>query len=331
METALAWFGDNWQRLTISLGVFVVALAVLLSLRWIAMRAVESRLGVVPWLTPRLVFGQLRGLSLVLAIVAAAGLAIIPFPATAGAKQFMERSLLSVLVVVLGMSAYVIVETLYSTWSRSLRLPYEIVNLNANVVRIVVIALFLLVLLGIWGLPTTPIAILLAAVLIAGVFAMRRALENWVTYALYLVNRSAHIGDHIRLDTEEEGVVIGMSWQCIVLRTDDGRQITIPMTKFVQATVTNFGRPIRSQQRAFYRAVEYVTSDLPQTRAELREWLRREPMWSVYWQVFNVWVRDGLGDTDVATTISRIDPSKFPLEGLRAALLETLNRQLPVR
>jgi hypothetical protein len=136
---------------------------------------------------------------------------------------------------------------------------------------------------------------------------------------------------HVRLDTGEEGLVSAIAWQAVTLRSDDGRQITIPLSKFTGSTVTNFGRPVQGPQRRFHQAVGFVTPTpfLPETLLELRDWLLQDPLREIYQRLFYEWVRNGMGDTDLASDLERLEASKFTSEGLRSTLTEPVKRRLP--
>lgn len=163
------------------------------------------------------------------------------------ASPFILRYLLvlvfaSISVVVVRIISYLLIDMLFTRWSR--KQPSELLRL--------VIAVFL------YGISTSLIlrfvlhadiaAIITTSALITAIagFALQATLGNLFEGLSVQIHQPFHIGDRVRVG-EFYGVVESLTWRAVLVRQEDGTEITIPNNMLAQGALQVFrsDRPVR--------------------------------------------------------------------------------------
>jgi small-conductance mechanosensitive channel len=116
-------------------------------------------------------------------------------------------------------------------------------TLPQTFIRIVVLALGLVMVLGVLGIPITPILTALGIGGLAVALALQDTLSNLFAGFYVTMGRQIRIGDYIQLDSGPEGFVADISWRTTTMRTTDNNLTIVPNAKLAQAVVTNFQLP----------------------------------------------------------------------------------------
>ena len=331
MSNWSVWLGSHWEGVALAIGMMFIAMVLGLLVRWRVSHLIHSQGRGLPWITHEAILKGLRLPTLVVIAAGAGYVGVVAAPVSGDWKILATRIFATSLILLTATVVTRLASNMVVRWAEETKLPYRIVGTIVWLVRSIIVFILLVFVLGVWEIPTTPLVLVLAVFLFGGVVALRSHLPNLITYTLLMAGPSAQKGDLVRLGTGEEGIVSAITWQAITLRSDDGSQITVPLSIYTQSKVTNFGRPILETQRRFHRAVPFVTPTpfLPETRAELRDWMLQHPLREIYHRLFYVWVRDGMGDPDLASDLEDLNVSKFTLGGLRSTLVELAERRLP--
>ena len=115
------------------------------------------------------------------------------------------------------------------------------ISLALNAVRCVVALVGILTILDIWGAPTQPIVIVLAASLFILGLALRNTIDNLLGGLEIIFGKHIKVGYLIRLGSGEAGYVAQISWTKTILKTSEGNLVIVPNGKLMTNTVVNYG------------------------------------------------------------------------------------------
>jgi hypothetical protein len=202
-------------------------------------------------------------------------------------------------------------------------------------------------LLDVWGAPTTPIILLLAAVILIVALAFRDVLANLFSGFQLAQGEQIKVGDFVKLESGESGYVTDVTWRNTQIRALDGNLILVPNNRLVQSTVINYGRPLRKATRPFRFYTRLYLKEVTGLKAnnlvELANMLKKVPDSVIYYHThhfleeyhyltpepandFALWVSDELGDEVLGEKLASIDTFDFPTIGALRARIEGVIR-----
>lgn len=116
-------------------------------------------------------------------------------------------------------------------------------GLLLGLIRGSIIVVGLLISLSILGISIAPILTALGVGGVAVALAIKDTLENLFA-GLYLLSEGAlKVGDMIRIDSGQEGVILDIGWRTTKIKTGQSNTLLIPNSKLSQSLVTNFNLP----------------------------------------------------------------------------------------
>ncbi|MFC1846218.1 DUF5752 family protein [Chloroflexota bacterium] len=223
-------------------------------------------------------------------------------------------------------------------------------NLIVNIIRIAISVVGFLILLDMWGVPTTPILLFLFAVVLLAVLACRNLIVNIFSGLQLARGEQIEIGDFVRLGTGEEGYITEIAWRTTQIRALDGNLIIVPNSRLLQSTVVNYGRPLVKAKAPFkfYSLVHLkeLTGLHASNLTELVSILKKVPGTVIYYHThnfleeyqyltpepsndFSLWVTDELGNEVLGEKLASIDTFGFPtIEALRARIISVIEDYL---
>lgn len=138
----------------------------------------------------------------------------------------------------------------------------------AQITRVVIIVLFLLVMLPIFGIPTAALLTLGGASTIVIGFATKDTLANFLGGLMIYWDRPFSVGDWIRSpDKEIEGTVEDIGWRLTRIRTFDKRPLYVPNGFFSNISIEN---PSRMTNRRIKTNIGVRFSDAAKVPAMLQ-------------------------------------------------------------
>ncbi len=267
-----------------------------------------------------------------------------------GIKSITGKLFGSLFIVSLGWVATTMSEQLLRFHLSKVRAPSRTITFVVNVVRITVIAISVLAILDIWGMPTSPLLLLIGIAVLAGALAFRDAVPNLVAGLQLNAVQQIKVGDYIKMETGEEGYVTEISWNNTYIKTLDEKIVIIPNSRLLRDTVINYGRPLKKAEEPFrfYTRVHLteLTGLKAKNLAELVDILKSVPDGVIYYHThsfleqhnylvpepandFAVWVTDALGDEVLGERLASIDTFAFAnLEALRDRLVGIIEEYL---
>ncbi|MDW8109977.1 MAG: mechanosensitive ion channel family protein [Candidatus Kryptonium sp.] len=153
-------------------------------------------------------------------------------------------------------------------------------SLFANLARIVVFTIGILVILHSLGISITPVLTALGVGGLAVALALQDTLSNLFAGLHIILTRQIKPGDYIRLESGEEGYVVDITWRNTTIRELPNNYIIIPNSKLAQAIVKNYFMPEKEMSIPVQVGVSY-DSDLEKvervTLEVAREVMREVP------------------------------------------------------
>ena len=335
------WLTKNWLYVVVPLVVFLATYVVGLWVRRIVYRAF-NRWAVGKWEGSQLVIQTTRTPFIYWFLILGAFIAIQVSKLDSAGKILADKILASFFVfsliwVVVSLSTKIL--RLYIGKVKWLQ-PSE--NLIVNVVRITIAVVGALVLLDVWGAPTTPIILLLAAVILIAALSFRDVLANFFSGFQLAQGEQIKVGDFIKLESGDSGYVTDVTWRNTQIRALDGNLILVPNSRLVQGTVINYGRPLKKATRPFRFYTRLYLKELTgltaSNLAELANILKEVPESVIYYHThhfleehhyltpepandFALWVSDELGDEVLGEKLANIDIFDFlTIDALRARI-----------
>jgi small-conductance mechanosensitive channel len=335
------WLTKNWLYVVVPLIVFLATYVVGLWVRRVAFRAFNRWAG-GKWEGSQIIIQTTRSPFIYWFLILGAFIAIQVSKLDSSGKVLADKILASLFVfsltwVVVSLSVKIL--KLYIGKVPRLQ-PSE--PLIANIVRITIAVVGALILLDVWGAPTTPIILLLAAVILIAALAFRDLLANLYSGFQLAQGEQIKVGDFIKLESGESGYVVDVTWRNTQIRMLDGNLLLVPNIRLVQSTVINYGRPLKKANKPFRFYTRLHLKELTGLKAsslaELANLIKEVPDSVIYYHThhfleehhyltpepandFALWVSDELGDEVLGEKLATIDIFDFPtITALRARI-----------
>jgi small-conductance mechanosensitive channel len=341
------WLTQNWLSIAAPLLVFLATYVVGLWVRRIVYRAFNRWVAGGKWEGGQLTFQTTRTPFLHWFLILGAFIAIRVSNLDASAELLANRVLASLFVISLtwvAASLSIQIIKLYIGKVKRLE-PSE--ALLVNIARITIAVVGALILLDVWGAPTTPIILLLAAAILVAVLAFRDVLANLFSGFQLTQGEQIKVGDFIKLESGESGYVVNVTWRNTQIRGLDDNLILIPNSRLLQSTVINYGHPLKKATKPFRFYTHLHLKELTGLKAsnltELANLVKEVPDSVIYYHThhfleehhyltpepandFALWVSDELGDEVLGEKLAGIDTFGFATIGALRSRIEGVIR-----
>ncbi len=336
------WFAQNWQAVVIPVIVFLAALIALFWLRTRIYTWLKSGLFRLGFEDDRLLSQAVRIPSILWAIFIAIYLGFVVSTVPDSWKQPVSRGLWTLFAISLAVSVVTILGSLVILYGRRLRAPRHSIIVARSAMRIVIYIVALLAILEIWGIPTSPVLLLIAILALAAALALRDSIPNFFAGLQIAAGQHVKLGDYIKLESGEEGIVTEIGWTNTRIRALDQGSVLIPNSRLVRSTVVNYGQAAKKARQPFQFNSRTDLKELTGIRArnleELLAFLKVAPDSVIYYHThsflqehhyltpepsndFALWVTDALGYEVLGERLASVDTFEFPdLRALRDRL-----------
>ncbi len=122
-------------------------------------------------------------------------------------------------------------------------LLYNSAGIIKVILRVVLYAIGILILLDTAGISITPLLTSLGIGSLAVALALQDTLANFFAGIHLIIDRPIRVGDYIRLESGEEGIVEKIGWRSTAIRTLPNNQIVIPNSKLASSIIMNYSLP----------------------------------------------------------------------------------------
>ncbi len=233
----LAW----WVEPAVAFGV---ALVITLVARQLVLRSV-SRRARGPKSYPAMFVDTVRLPSILWALAAAVALAIRRVKLPKDYADMPGEWIGAFVIISLTLVAMSIAVRALSEYGERQGMQFAAAGLSRALIRVVVVAIGATVLLANFGLQITPLLATLGVGGIAVALALQDTLANFFAGIHILVERPMVVGDLIRLEGGQEGVVTDIGWRTTRVRTGSLDMIVVPNTKITSGILVNHSLPDR--------------------------------------------------------------------------------------
>lgn len=328
MRTIYANFVTIWPLVAIPVAVFIVSIIALFWLRKIFLGWLEKWSKKINWSVGNTLIPSLRGpfslLCLILSIYLGMAVSDIPeswkIPAGNGLWSLFIAAITITLLNIAGQA------TLF--YGRRFKMPRRATFITRNVVRIIILVIAVLVVLDIWGVPTSPVLLFIAVIVLLALVAFRDAAPNLFASFQLAATQVIKIGDYIKLDTGETGYVVEISWNNTRLQAMDGSIILVPSSAMIRRKIINYGRPLKKAKEPFNFNTQTHVAELTGLKArnlpELVDILKKVPDSVIYYHThhfleehqylipelsndFSRWIRDALDEAALAENLANLN------------------------
>jgi small-conductance mechanosensitive channel len=131
------------------------------------------------------------------------------------------------------------------------------VTIFANITRVLVLGIGLLIMLQSVGVKITPLLGALGVGGLAVALALQDTLANLFAGVHVLASKTIEPGDYIKLATGQEGYVVDINWRNTSIRTLSDNVEVIPNQRFSDTILTNYHRPAQDMSLIVGASVSY--------------------------------------------------------------------------
>lgn len=116
-------------------------------------------------------------------------------------------------------------------------------SIIANITRVIVFIIGILVILQTLGISITPILTALGVGGLAVALALQETLSNLFAGIQVIASQQVRAGDYVKLDTGEEGYIADITWRNTTIKALPNNLIIVPNAKLASAIIRNFQLP----------------------------------------------------------------------------------------
>jgi small-conductance mechanosensitive channel len=346
----LEWLSANWTIIAIPVAVFLAFLIIALWIRKSVFNLLEKWLFKISREGGELISHTLRSpffhWFLIMGAYAAIQISVLP----TAAKAITAKILLSLFIISLFWVIANIVEKLLQRYLAKAKLNRISFRVIFNTVRTVLIVTGVLILLDVWGAPTTPLLLIIAILIMVAILAARELLLN--VFSGFELERGDIVkkGDYVKLSSGEQGYISDITWRNTIIKALDDSIIVVPNSKLVQSTITNYGRPLKQATDPFQFYTRLHLKELTGKKArnlpELLETLKEMPDSVIYYHThhfleefqfltpepandFALWVNDAIDDPILSEKLANIDTFEFNnIRDLKARIASVIDEHI---
>jgi hypothetical protein len=346
----IQWLTDNWLKIAIPVLAFLACCVVGLWLRRVVDKVFERWTARTKWEGSQLVVKTTRRPFLHWFLLLGAFIALQVSALPPESKSIGVKVIGSLFILSLGWLVIILSEQLLKLYLPKVKATQSTITVVVNAIRVTIIVVGVLMVLQIWGIPTSPILILIVVVVLAAALVLRDAAPNLFAGFQLGATQQIKVGDYIKLETGEEGHVTEIGWNNTHIRGLEESTIIVPNSRLLQHTVINYGHPLKKAKEPFHFHSRTHLTELTGLKAKnLREFvdiLKRVPDTVIYHHThhfleqhhyltpepsndFAVWVNDALGDEVLGEGLTSVDTFAFPnMEALRERLVGIIEEHL---
>lgn len=350
MNAVINWIADAWVDIAIPMAVFLAALIATFWLRSAGYAYLDRWARKSRWAGDEILIQATRRSSALWCLLASAYLALSVSRLPPGWKDPTRKGLGTLFLLSVALAALNLASRLAAFYGARFQASQRSVTVARNIARATILVIVLLMLLDIWGVPTSPILLLIALAALGAALALRDVLPS--IFAGFQLGTTGHIkvGDFIKLETGEQGYVIAMDWRHSRIQAPDQSTVIIPNSRLVQSTVINYGRPLKKAREPFRFYAHAHLTELTGLKArnlrQMLEILKEAPDSVIFYHThhfieehhyltpepandFAMWVTDALGDEVLGERLASVDTFEFPtLRALKERLVGLIDERI---
>jgi small-conductance mechanosensitive channel len=331
------WLIDNWLNITVPVLAFLGCYVVGLWVRRVVSNAFQRWTSRVKWQGSELVTTAVYRPFLFWFLILGFFIAIQVSVVTLEVKAITTKAMGSLFVLSLGWLVINLCGQLLEMYLPRLKARWPTITLAKNITRATIVVIGALIILEIWGMPSSPLLVLIAVAILAAALALRNAAPNLFAGFHLSATQQIKVGDYIKLETGEQGYITEISLYNTRMKALDETIIIVPNNRLLQYTVVNYGHPLRKAIEPFRFHSRTYIKELTGLKAknlrELVDTLKKVPDSVIYYHThhfleehhylipepsndFAVWVNDVLGEEILGERLASVNTFEFPSFGV---------------
>ncbi|MFI5293870.1 MAG: mechanosensitive ion channel family protein [Thermodesulfovibrionales bacterium] len=235
--------GETLKNLLIPSVVAVVSVAVLLAIRSIALGLIQKRSAGAGRKVDDIVINAFRVPSVYwcVAIGLHIGIAVSELPQRY--VFYISKTIHILVIFSITIATANLADRVFKNYVRQSNLAIPTTGLAFGLLRGAVLSIGLLIILGVLGISIAPLITALGVGGLAVALALQDTLANLFAGIHILAERTIRVGDFVRLETGQEGLVEDISWRTTRIRMPSNNMVVITNSKLSQSIVTNYSLP----------------------------------------------------------------------------------------
>lgn len=221
--------------------IFLIALAATLLVRRLLIGWI--RRSAQPHSFASVFLATIRFPSLLWCLAAAIDISLHFVDLTPRQLRWASDAIVIFVIISLSLAAASIAVRMIAVYGERQGMPLAVAGLTRTLTRVLVLAVGLMTLLAYLKISITPMLTALGVGGLAVALALQDTLANFFAGLHILVERPIFVGDYIRLESGQEGVVTDIGWRTTRVRTLGGNMVVVPNTKITSGTLLNYSLP----------------------------------------------------------------------------------------
>jgi small-conductance mechanosensitive channel len=328
MRTIFDYIIANWFLIVIPVIVFIVSAIALFWLRKVALDWLGKWYKKINWPVGNTLMPSLKVPLSLLCLILSVYLGVTVAGIPGNWKILIGNGLWSLFVAAVTITLINLASQVTFFYGAKLKSPKRATLITRNIMRIVILVCAVLVVLDIWGVPTSPVLLLIAIVILIALVAFRDSAPNLFASFQLAATQEIKVGDYIKLEGNEEGYVTNISWNTTRLQVLNGSIVLVPNNLLIHRKVINYGRPLKKAKEPFYFNTQTHMAELTGLKArnlqELSNILKKVPDSVIYYHThhfmeehqylipelsndFSTWVRDALDNDLLAERLANLN------------------------
>jgi small-conductance mechanosensitive channel len=252
-------------------GLFIGSLLIGLFVDRIALGRLRKLLARTKWNGNEIIINALRGLPLLWSTLLGAYAALLSMSLPQQGRYLAQRALIVIAILSVTLFAANVSARMVGVYSRRIEGTLPATSLFANLTKLFVYLIGLLIILQTLNVSITPILTALGVGGLAVALALQDTLSNLFSGLQIVASRQVKPGDYVKLESGEEGYVADITWRNTSIRALPNNMVIVPNSKLASTLVTNYYQPekemaVLAQVRVSYRSdlkkVEQITIDV---------------------------------------------------------------------
>lgn len=209
------------------------------------------------WESDEVVIVALRGMPILWFVIAGIYGAILSVPMSPSLLTPLQKILLVVVILSVTLVLAKVATGFINLYARRAEGVLPSTSIFANLAKLLVFVIGILIILQSLGISITPILTALGVGGLAVALALQDTLSNLFSGLHILASRQVKPGDYVKLDTGEEGYVTDITWRNTTITALPNNRIIVPNSKLASAVITNYHPPAKEMGLLVQVGVSY--------------------------------------------------------------------------
>ncbi|HCC56661.1 MAG TPA: mechanosensitive ion channel family protein [Solibacterales bacterium] len=243
IEPIRRYLSHDWIHIVIPAGVLLLTLIGASLVRRLLFRVIRRMAATATSQAGPILISTLRGPIMIWGLILGLHFATQTSELPPRALHYIAKSLFALWLISITIMVSQLVGNLVRHYGGRSNGQMPATSLTKSLAQIFVAVIGLLILLNHLGISITPLLATLGVGGLAVALALQDTLSNLFAGFYISIAGQVRLGDYIRLNSGEEGVVADISWRSTMMRTLGHNLIIVPNAKLGQAIITNFNFP----------------------------------------------------------------------------------------